>query len=95
MIAVPNPATWSDLAEHLLEQALGQIRDGVDAIPAMSAALAALRVEAGELPADELDDVALSDEGSDGVCICPPALLKRGGFRGGCPTHGRRWEEQA
>lgn len=66
-------------AERLLEQALDEVRGGVDAIPTLSEAIAVLRVEAGELPADELGDVA--------VCICSPEQLARGAYRGGCPIH--------
>jgi hypothetical protein len=33
-------------------------------------------------PWDEIADVE-----SVGECICPPDLLARGGFRGGCPVH--------
>jgi hypothetical protein len=53
--------------------------------------------EAGLGPQEEIaDGVTLSFEGPwDNVeetitptCICPPDLVARGGFRGGCPTHG-------
>jgi hypothetical protein len=72
-------------AERLLEQALEEVRDGVDAIPIVSAALAALRIEAGELGADAMDGYPFPDEVPN--CICPPDLLERGGFRGRCPEH--------
>ncbi len=45
------------VAERYLEIALSEVRDGLDAMPSVSAALAALRIEASELPADELDDL--------------------------------------
>ena len=35
-----------------------------------------------EGPWDEIDEVERSE------CICPPDLIARGGFRGGCPVHG-------
>lgn len=73
---------WTLQAERLLEQALGETRDGVDAIPTVSAALAALRIEAGELPAAELAEL-VTDAAE---CVCPPDLLGRGGFRGCCPA---------
>lgn len=41
-------------AIDLLETAIGQIRDGEDAIPTISHADAELRVEAGELQPDEM-----------------------------------------
>jgi len=31
---------------------------------------------------DEVDEV---DDGPE--CICPPDLIARGGFKGGCPVH--------
>lgn len=71
--------------ERLLGQALEEVRDGIDAIPIVSAALTALRVEAGELGTDALDGYPFPDEAPN--CICPPDLLERGGFRGGCPEH--------
>jgi hypothetical protein len=77
--------TDSSRAERLLEQALEEVRDGVDAIPTVSAAMTALRIEAGELGADAMDGYPFPDDSRD--YICPPDLLKRGGFRGGCPEH--------
>ncbi len=78
-------STWGDVAEGYLEQALDEVRDGDDAIAAVSSALAALRIEAGELPADEMDVV----EDADLECTCPPELLARGGYRSSCPLYGR------
>lgn len=80
---------WTGRAERLLEQALDDARSGVDAIPTATAALAALRIEAGEMPATELDGYPFPGEDEDPAgCICPPDLLARGGFRGGCLVHG-------
>jgi hypothetical protein len=45
------------VAERLLRDALSDVQSGRDAIPAVSGALAALRVEAGELPAAELPEL--------------------------------------
>lgn len=85
-----NPSTetaiWSARAERLLEQALYEIRSGDDAIPTVDAALAALRVEAGELPPDEMDGYPFPGEERLG-CTCPDELLERGGFRGSCSVH--------
>ena len=36
-------------------------------------------------PGGEPDDVIEEDDGP--VCICPPELLARDGFKGGCPVH--------
>jgi hypothetical protein len=41
--------------------------------------------EQGLLDADELANLEFSYEQPE--CICPPDLLARGGFRGGCPVH--------
>ncbi|MFC4006581.1 hypothetical protein ACFOY2_05070 [Nonomuraea purpurea] len=76
--------TWQARAVHLLNQAITQIRDGEDAIPTVGAAMAVLRIEIGELPADELD--FLFSDSRLNLCICPPDLLARGGFRGDCPV---------
>lgn len=78
---------WGIRAERLLEQALYETQDHIDAIPTVCAALAALRIEVGELPADEMDDFTFPGEEEELSCICPPDLLERGGFRGGCPVH--------
>lgn len=84
----PEAITWGARAESLLKQALSEVRDGIDAIPTVSAALTALRIEAGELPESEM-------AGEEAVCICPPDLLKRGGFRGTCPEHKQAAKENA
>ena len=54
------PYVMSDearVAEYFLELALSNVYDGLDAIPEVAGALAALRVEAGELPRDELPEI--------------------------------------
>lgn len=79
MTSMPRPA---DRTRELVERALGEVVDGEDAIPTLSRAIAALRVEYGELDPDELD------EGAGPVCTCPAELLARNGFRGSCPVHG-------
>lgn len=58
--------------------------DGDDALPTLSAAIAALRIEASELPADELDHLYQAAP----ACTCPPDLVARGGFRFSCCAHG-------
>jgi hypothetical protein len=79
--------TMSNLAETLLEQAIDEVRCGIDALPTVSAAAAALRIEAGELPADELDSWLLDT--APAACTCPAGLVGRGGWRSTCPEHGR------
>lgn len=56
----------STKAEHLTEQALSQIRGNLDAIPTLSAAIAQLKIEAGEMPAEEMEDYLC--ECSDEIC---------------------------
>jgi hypothetical protein len=82
-------AIWTQRAQRLLEAALGEVIDGVDAIPTVEAAAAALRIACGELPAEELEGYPFPGEERTGpACICPPDLLARGGYRGNCPaTH--------
>lgn len=75
---------WDARAGDLLNEALYQLRFGEDPIPAVSAALAALKIAVGELDATEL---AFMFEEDGRPCICPPELLQRGGFVGNCPAH--------
>jgi hypothetical protein len=70
---------WHARAKAAVEAALFEM-DDVDVIPGLSYAMACLRVANGELPPFELDELELA-------CTCPPDLLDRGGFRGGCPVH--------
>jgi hypothetical protein len=79
-------ATWGARAERLLEQALEETRDGADAIPTVLAALTVLRIEASELSPDDVDGFPFPGEERRGF-TCPPELLERGGFGGGCPVH--------
>lgn len=69
---------------RLLGEAARQIRDDGNAIPVVGAALAALRIEAGELPEDELEGYPFPGEPRTGICTCPPGLVKRGGYTGSC-----------
>lgn len=78
---------WGVRAERLLERALYEVQNGDDAIGTVSAALAALQIAVGELPADELEGYPFPGEAPTVECICPPDLLARGGFRGGCLVH--------
>lgn len=82
-------SVWSARAERLLEQALSETRDGIDSIPTVDAALTALRIEAGEVPADAMDGYHFpGEDDSDDGCTCPPALVARGGWSSRCPVHG-------
>jgi hypothetical protein len=78
-------SVWSVRAQEATEQALGEIIDGIDAIATLSLAMACLKAEVGELDPDDMADLDRSYNGP--VCICPPDLLERGGFKGGCPVH--------
>jgi hypothetical protein len=89
----PENDLWGTRAGRLTERALNEIRGGADAIPYLSAALAALRIEAAELPASEMDGFVFPGEPSTVACICPPDLVERGGFRGGCPVHSSLYVE--
>jgi len=52
---------WSRRAEAFLEAALDDVRSELDAIANVSAGMACLRIEAGELPADD-DLAAMGDD---------------------------------
>ena len=80
-----EPGIWGTRAQRLVEQALSEVIDGIDAIGTLEGAIACLKAEAGELSPDDLAD--LERYFAVPVCICPPDLLERGGHRGGCPVH--------
>lgn len=85
-----EPRTAGQIAERLLEQALDDARSGTDAIPAATAAVAALRIEAGEVPGDELAELGAFAFGESLTeCTCPPELRARGGWSSKCRAdHG-------
>lgn len=76
---------WSIRAQKAIEQALDEVTDNTDAMPALSLAMACLQAEAGELDPDEM--ASLEASYAEPACICPPDLLNRGGHKGGCPVH--------
>lgn len=78
---------WRERAEQALEEAISEVRSGVDAIASVSLAMACLRADAGELPADEEEQLADHFELGHPSRLCPPDLLLRGGFKSGCPEH--------
>lgn len=80
-------ALWRQRLEEKLEIALGETRDNVDPSASISLAEVYSRAWAGEATDDELDDLREYEERREPECICPPDLLERGGFRGGCPVH--------
>jgi hypothetical protein len=81
----------ADYARECLEAALAGLTDnGSDAVLGeVDAAAMALHVLYGDtepitlIPGDIMDDV----DRPEPVCICPPDLVARGGFRSGCPIH--------
>ena len=88
--AADDRPIWNVRAERVAQQVLGEVMDGIDAIPAASLLIAVLRAEVGELPADDTTDLDATfrlEEGDESSCICPPGLVERGGFRGGCRVH--------
>jgi hypothetical protein len=76
---------WSERADEQLEEALSALRDPNETSDAVLSALhlaeLAFRIALGETPEDEWTDEYVP------VCICPPELVERGGFKGGCPVH--------
>jgi hypothetical protein len=80
---------WGVWAAEALERALSEVRDGEDAIPAVSLAMALLRAEAGELDADQVEELLDSmTSPPDDACTCPPDLRERGGYTSTCLVHG-------
>jgi hypothetical protein len=85
---------YAALAERAAERALSLMRDGHDASAELSLATAAWSAamgEASDAVRADLDEYEVTDGGYQlrevRACICPPDLLARGGFRGGCPIH--------
>lgn len=100
---VPGESIWTARAARLLEQALDEIHSEADPLVTMDLARAALLIEAGELPASEVDgfpfpgeddedEDAEDNSGDDDLCTCPPDLMARGGWASTCPVCGiGRW----
>jgi hypothetical protein len=80
-------ALWRQRAEDALERALDELRSDEDAGAAVSLAAAYLRALYGESDDDELADLRYYERDREPECICPPALVSRGGFKSGCPVH--------
>ena len=87
MILEIDTETWGERATSALERALSDVRDGMDAMPAVSLAHACLRAEMGELGDTDLAALLTIFDADPPCCTCTREQLTRGGFRGGCPTH--------
>jgi hypothetical protein len=78
-------------ARERLEAALAALADGSDTelLGEAEQAVMAVHLLCGNTDPITLTpaDVAEHMDRRDPACICPPALLARGGFRGGCPVH--------
>jgi hypothetical protein len=83
-------ADWYARAAYLLQSAHDAVEAEEDALPAATAAVAALRIAEGTLDAGELGEDGWNglrwpdDPGP--VCICPPDLKARGGWTSACPV---------
>lgn len=84
---------WVGRVEKLLDEALVRLREGGgdEVLMAISAADAAMRVVMGDLEPEEMECYPFPGEPVPEnclpACICPPELVARGGFKGGCPRH--------
>lgn len=89
--AEPTLTRWGGDAQSRLDAAR-EAATVDDAISETQQALAALYLSVGERPTVVLDvadyETTATERRPD--CICPPGLVERGGFRGGCLVHGRR-----
>jgi hypothetical protein len=84
-----STSVWTERAERVTEEALVLIHHNEDAISTLSLAIACLRVECGELPAEELAGIDFpGEEPDESGCTCPPDLIARGGWTSRCPVHG-------
>jgi hypothetical protein len=89
---------YAQLSERAAERAVDIMRsgcqdDGPDA--ALSVAVIAWDVASGfatDEQRSDMNEYVLTDDGGYEIdmsdeCICPPELLARDGFKGGCPVH--------
>lgn len=89
-----NMEKYQELAERATARALDNMQSNTDAGGELSLAVAAWDAVMGMASPDvlaDLDQYVLTDDGGyevPRVCICPPDLLARGGYKGGCPVHG-------
>lgn len=77
---------WTKEAEAQTKAALDAIRsDGsdVDVLGSLALADLAFRIALGER-----SEAEYPQDDKSALCSCPPDLLVRGGFKGGCPVHG-------
>lgn len=81
--ALLRDSTWLDRARELLNA-----KDPSDVD--VATAICFLKADLGDMSPAEIaemeESLAESERGPD--CICPPELVARGGFKGGCPVHG-------
>lgn len=82
---------FKEYARERLEQALAGLVDDVEVLGEVQQALLALHLLYGSTEAFTLvpTDITEDVEPPKPRCICPPALVARGGFRSGCPIHHR------
>lgn len=82
-----------ELAVRATALALDNMQSDTDASAELSLASAACDAVMGTASPDvlaNLDEYVLTDDGykvGGDDCICPPDLVARGGFKGGCPVH--------
>jgi hypothetical protein len=89
---VDTDGRFAEYAREHLEAALNGLANNgsyEEVVSEAEAALMALHVLYGNtepftlVPADVLEDIGRSEP----TCVCPPDLVARGGYRGGCPAH--------
>ncbi len=89
LVGPEDTRRYEQYARERLQAALDGLDSGVEVLGEVQAALMALHLCYGSTaaitltPADVVDDV----DRCESVCICPPELVARGGFRSGCPSH--------
>lgn len=88
---MPDLSRYRDYARERLHEALADL-DDESALYDTELAAMALAVYHGAAAAITLDtaDVREIVDSPEPVCICPPGLVERGGFRSSCPVHGGR-----
>lgn len=89
LMANEEAQRFMEYAREKLETVLDGLESGVEILGDAQLALMALHMAYGSAatitlaPADVVEEM----DRLEPVCVCPPDLVRRGGFRSGCPVH--------
>jgi len=90
----PTAEQFKAYAREQAEQALAAIEDDratdIDVMASLELALmaASMWLDGDAARTIKLEPADVIEYLAEPECICPPDLVARGGFKGGCPVHG-------